>query len=153
MGRSGGPWLGLLERLAPPGFADPPFRDADFGPQRRPIPPAGGLEAGRLHSHGPWDCRRSRHFERGQAYSFAFSGCAAPCVAFPGRRFAAFAFPGRRFAFPGLRIAFPGRRFTFPGRSFAFPGEAVGHRTGSRLPITAGAASRQVQTCTSSNSP
>jgi hypothetical protein len=49
--------LGLRERLAPPGFAAPPFRDAHFGPPRRPIPPAGGPEAGQLHSHGPWDGR------------------------------------------------------------------------------------------------
>ena len=47
--------MGLLERLAPPGFAARPFRDAHLGPPRRPIRPTGGPEAGRLHSHGPWD--------------------------------------------------------------------------------------------------
>ena len=62
--------------------------------------------------------RRSRqeHFERGQAYSFAFPGGAAP----------SFAFPGRRIAFPGRRIAFPGRLMAFPGRRFAFPPAAPG---------------------------
>jgi hypothetical protein len=40
-----------------PVLAAPPFRDTHFGPPPRPIPPAGGPEAGRLHSHGPWDGR------------------------------------------------------------------------------------------------
>ena len=77
--------------------------------------------------------RRSRqeHFERGQAYSFAFPGGAAPSFAFTGRRIA---FPGRLIAFPGRRFAFPGRRFAFPGRCFTIPGEAAGLSTGGRRP-------------------
>ena len=37
MGRSGGPWLGLRERLAPPGFAAPPCWDHYFGPPQLAI--------------------------------------------------------------------------------------------------------------------
>ena len=42
MERSGGPWLGLQQHLAPPGFDAPPTRDTHFGPPRPPTPAAGG---------------------------------------------------------------------------------------------------------------